>query len=235
MIVKSCRLHTVASDGRGFPRDGFAQVAFMGGSNVGKSSLINRLVSVRGLARTSKAPGRTQAIFFYLVNERLYFVDLPGYGYARVPGWMRREWKGLVESYLGAEQGPGLSILLVDARRSPSRNDLQLAEWLTAWGLPYRVVLTKADKLPRSRVKGALECALRVLGLPPERIVAVSSLTGDGIPALWRTIEAVGSARRSPFLDHPSTDVDGLLDRGRTTGADPLRRQPKRRTEMNRL
>src|SRR5262245_27782065 len=100
MRVTSCQLTTSAQAPGRFPRDGFPQVAFMGRSNVGKSALINRLLGMPGMARTSKTPGRTQAIHFYLVNRHAYFVDLPGYGFARVPRPVRREWQGLIEAHL---------------------------------------------------------------------------------------------------------------------------------------
>ncbi|HXH28531.1 MAG TPA: ribosome biogenesis GTP-binding protein YihA/YsxC, partial [Candidatus Polarisedimenticolia bacterium] len=145
-----CRLQIAAVAAEQFPRDGFPEIAFMGRSNVGKSSLINRLLGVRSLARTSKTPGRTREIHFYRINERCYFVDLPGYGFARVPQPLRRQWKGLVESYLGQGR-PGLAVQLIDARHDPTELDVQLLEWLRASGIRPRVVLTKADKLAGHR------------------------------------------------------------------------------------
>ena len=235
MIVKSCQLRLVAGNASEFPRDACPQVAFMGASNVGKSSLINRLLGVRALARTSKTPGRTRAIHFYLVNGRTYFVDLPGYGYARVPDWMRREWKGLVESYLGGPRRPVLSLLLVDARREPAEHDLQLAEWLRAFSLPHLVAMTKSDKIARGRVGPALAGAARRLGLQSEGLVATSAATGDGVPALWKAIDAAcgASSTTAPAVPHPPPPGrDGVHDRH--DGAAPGARTPRARRTSSR-
>jgi GTP-binding protein len=228
VIVKSCRLHSVAQSHTDFPRDARPQVAFMGASNVGKSSLINRLLRVRGLARTSKSPGRTRAIFFYLVNDRVYFVDLPGYGYAKVPERVRREWKVLVESYLGGPRGPDLSILLVDVRREATEHDMQLADWLKAWNLPRQVVLTKADKLSRSQVMRAADRAGLQFGRPPGQCVAASAVTGDGIPALWRIIDDACAARRTPSSDPPSPSGNGVPDTRHGAAPGGQRRRARR-------
>lgn len=215
MIVKSRTLEVSARDRAAFPRGPFPQIAFMGASNVGKSSLINRLLGARRLARTSKTPGRTRAIDFYLVNRRLYFVDLPGYGYARVPDKVREAWRNLVEMYLEGNPGPGLGILLVDVRRGPGPQDLQLMEWLASRSLENRVVLTKADKLSRSRLEQVGRQVARDLGLPAdERPLAVSAETGDGIPSLWKVIDRAYEARRSQSLDLPAPGGGGILVSG---------------------
>ena len=195
MKVTVCRFHLSAVRAEDFPRDGFPEVAFMGRSNVGKSSLINRLLGAR-LARTSKTPGRTRAINFFRVNERLYFVDLPGYGYARVPVPMRQEWKGLVEDYLTRPGRPDLAVVLVDARREPTDLDAQLVDWLRAGAVPFRVVLTKADKLSGNGLPRALVDGSRRLGLGSEEPpLAVSAFNGDGVPNLWRAIDAACETR----------------------------------------
>jgi GTP-binding protein len=190
MIVTSSehvRTITATSD---LSRDPFPQVAFMGRSNVGKSSLINRLLGARGLARTSKTPGRTRAIQVFRVNDRYDFVDLPGYGYARVPRPMRKEWQGLIESYLEGPWGPDLAIVLVDARREPSEVDQELLTWLRSRHIPARVVLTKIDKLPRAQRGPAVTRTAAGLGLdadaPP---LASSVITGDGLNALWKVLD----------------------------------------------
>jgi len=216
VIIKSCTLEVSARDRSAFPRGPFPQIAFMGASNVGKSSLINRLLKVHRLARTSKTPGRTRAIDFYLVNRNLYFVDLPGYGYAKVPATMREAWRTLVESYLQGDPGPGLGILLVDVRRGPRPQDLQLLEWLASRSLEICVVLTKADKLSRSRVEQSARQAARELGLPAdERPLAVSAETGNGIPSLWNVIDRACEARRSQSLDLPTPGGGGIFVAGR--------------------
>jgi GTP-binding protein len=205
MIVKTCQHQLSVADPGRLPRDGFPQVAFMGRSNVGKSSLINRLLGVRGIARTSKTPGRTREIHFYLVNDRLYFVDLPGYGYARVPRPMREEWRGLIESYLDGPLGPDLAVVLVDARHEPTDLDRELVEWLASRGTPARVVLTKIDKLSRGHRDPALRRASEGLGLLPDTPpLAASASTGDGLPALWRVIDdALPAGRRGRTLPGP--------------------------------
>jgi GTP-binding protein len=189
MNVTNCRFQIAATGAGQFPRDGFPEIAFLGRSNVGKSSLINRLLGVRSLARTSKTPGRTREIHFYRVNDRIFFVDLPGYGYARVPRPQRQQWKGLVESYL-APGRPRLAVQLMDARHEPTDLDLQLLEWLRTAGVRHRVVLTKADKLSGNQRRQALAQAATRLALPPGvQPLAVSAMTGDGLAALWRDID----------------------------------------------
>src|SRR5262245_27442036 len=179
MIVTSSEHALSATAPDRFPRDGRTQIAFMGRSNVGKSSLINRLAGAKGLARTSKTPGRTREIHFYLINRRVYFVDLPGYGYAKVPRPMREEWRGFIEAYLEGDRGPDLAVVLVDARRPPTELDRELVAWLRAARLPHRIVLTKIDKLPRRQHAEAARAARETLALPADQgAVAVSATTG---------------------------------------------------------
>jgi GTP-binding protein len=191
MLVKECTHLVSASAPDRFPRDGAPQIAFMGRSNVGKSSLINRMLGTRGLARTSKTPGRTREIHFYRVNRKIDFVDLPGYGYARVPKPMREEWKGLVEAYLEGAPGPDLAVVLVDARHPPTEMDQELVDWLRSAGRRSRIALTKIDKLPRGRWASAVAAAASALGTPPDALpIPVSAVTKEGIPALWRVVDA---------------------------------------------
>ncbi len=163
------------------------EVAFLGRSNVGKSSLINSLLGVRGLARTSSTPGRTQALNFFLINNRFRFVDLPGYGYARAPKDVRGAWGEMATDYLAKRASLVLSIQIVDARHDPSKLDLQLDEWLSAHEKPRVVVATKSDKLSQNELRKSLERAGRAL--QAESIIAYSAHTGRGRDALWRTIE----------------------------------------------
>jgi GTP-binding protein len=222
MKVTVCRFHLSAVRAEDFPRDGFPEIAFMGRSNVGKSSLINRLLGAR-LARTSKTPGRTRAINFFRVNERLYFVDLPGYGYARVPIPVRQEWKGLVEAYLERPGRPDLAVVLVDARHEPTDLDAQLVDWLRARAVPFRVVLTKADKLSGNGRALALKDGGRRLGLEAQELpLPVSAMNGDGLPILWRAIDAACEARRTRAPHVPPPVGGGALDTGSTErGAEP--------------
>jgi GTP-binding protein len=176
-----------------WPRDALPEVAFLGRSNVGKSSLINSLLSVRGLARTSSTPGRTQALNFFLINNRFRFVDLPGYGYARAPKSVREGWGEMATDYLAKRASLVLSIQIVDARHDPSKLDLQLDEWLTAHAKPRVVVATKSDKLSQNELRKNLKQAGRALSA--ERIIPYSASSGLGREALWRTIEEAISFR----------------------------------------
>lgn len=170
-----------------WPRDAIPEVAFLGRSNVGKSSLINSLLAVRGLARTSGTPGRTQSLNFFLINKRFRFVDLPGYGFARVPKMIRSEWGEMVTSYLAKRASLVLSIQIVDARHDPSKLDLQLDEWLSVNEKPRVVVATKSDKLSQNELRKNFERARRALSA--ESIIAYSAVSGAGRKELWRTIE----------------------------------------------
>src|SRR5580765_6942688 len=135
-----------------WPRDSLPEISFLGRSNVGKSSLINSLLGVRGLARTSSTPGRTQSLNFYTINGKFRFVDLPGYGYARAPRALKAEWGQAAAEYLAKRELLVLSIHIVDSRHEPSKQDLQLHEWLKHNHKPHLIVITKSDKLSRNEL-----------------------------------------------------------------------------------
>ena len=170
-----------------WPRELLPEIAFLGRSNVGKSSLINSLLGVRGLARTSGTPGRTQSLNFFLINKRFRFVDLPGYGYARVPRGIRAEWGDMATDYLAKRAALVLSIQIVDARHDPSKLDLQLDEWLSVNEKPRIVVATKSDKLSQNELRKNLERVRRELSA--REVIAYSAATSRGRDQLWRTIE----------------------------------------------
>lgn len=171
--------------------DGLPEIAFLGRSNVGKSSLLNSLLQRKGLARTSNTPGRTQSINFFLVNESFYFTDLPGYGYAKVSKTMRQDWGKMAEDYLAQREELILSIQLIDSRHQPTTLDKQLNEWLVYHQKNHLVVATKADKLSNNKLKTSLQEIEKTL--PESRVVAYSSLTGKGRDELWREIgESLG-------------------------------------------
>lgn len=179
-----------------FPTDDLPEVAFLGRSNTGKSSLINALVRRRRLARTSGRPGKTRRIHFYRVERRLYLVDLPGYGYAAAPRVERQSWRPMVESYLRGSRSPLRgAILVVDLRRGLEGEELSLLEWLNREGIEARLVLTKSDKLARSRRVERVRAVAREAPLDPEEIVAASSRTREGIDTisgwvrLWSGVE----------------------------------------------
>jgi GTP-binding protein len=179
------------------PPAGAPEIAFLGRSNVGKSSLLNKLAGRRGLARTSSTPGKTRLLHFYrlegqrgVARRALVFVDLPGYGWARVSQAERRSWRALVEGYLAGRAPLRAAVLLQDARRDVSDDELDLLAWLAEQGVPALVALTKCDKLAPGRRAGRVRELVKALGLPAERVVATSATSGLGIAELWREIDA---------------------------------------------
>ncbi len=188
MKITSAKFIASAQTPESFLHDRRKEVAFLGRSNVGKSSLMNSLLGVKGLARTSSTPGRTQTINFFLINEEFYFVDLPGYGYAKVSKSDREAWGKLIEKYLAQREQLVLSILIVDARHEPSPLDLQMKSWLQHFELPYLVVSTKNDKLSANERRASQQHALRALEV--ERIIPYSAVTREGAKQLWDEIRA---------------------------------------------
>ena len=176
-----------------WPKDSQPEVAFLGRSNVGKSSLINSLLAVRGLARTSSTPGRTQSLNFFSVNDRFKFVDFPGFGYARVPKNIKSSWGEMATAYLAKRRQLVLSIHIVDSRHEPTKQDLQLHEWLEEYDKPRLIVATKSDKLSNNELRKNLEHIARVLN--DDSVMAYSAKSGRGREELWRVIRnAIGSA-----------------------------------------
>ncbi|HLH19344.1 MAG TPA: ribosome biogenesis GTP-binding protein YihA/YsxC [Bryobacteraceae bacterium] len=167
-----------------FPGDRLPEIAFLGRSNVGKSSLINALTGEKRLAFTSSTPGRTQTINFYRVEGSYYFVDLPGYGYARVPPAHLLEWKKLIDAYLEKRETLRLSCLILDARRGWMPKDLDLKRWLEYHGRKYLVVATKTDKLNQSEQERGFR-AIRQEGVEP---LPFSAVTGRGVREIWQAI-----------------------------------------------
>lgn len=170
-----------------WPRDPKPEIAFLGRSNVGKSSLMNSLLDVRGLARTSSTPGRTQAVNFFLINEKFRFVDLPGYGYARAPKDVKAKWNAAATDYLASRTQLVLSIHLVDSRHEPTNQDLQLHEWLVHHDKPNLIVATKSDKLSNNELRKNIDRARRVL--ESDDVLPFSMVTGRGREEVWRVIE----------------------------------------------
>ena len=181
-----------------FPAPNRPEVAFAGRSNVGKSSLINVLLSRRGLARTSRTPGRTQTINFFDINREIYFVDLPGYGFARVPKAVQASWKPMIEGYLLANRNLRAMVLIIDIRRDPQIEEHNLLLWLEERGVPPLVIITKADKLSRAKRPARVAAVKRELGLasPP---LLFSALTGEGKEEIWsHLLEYLGLRQSSP-------------------------------------
>jgi GTP-binding protein len=175
---------------RQLPRNGMKEVAFLGRSNVGKSSLINKLCSRKSLARQSSDPGKTRELNYYLINKEFYFVDLPGYGYAKVPEQVRSSWGKLIEQYLKSRTQLSLVVQLVDARHEPTELDMLMVGWLDYYAIPFLVALTKADKLPVSKMPRYIDAAKeRFAGFEQCRdVVPFSALTGTGKSNLVRII-----------------------------------------------
>jgi GTP-binding protein len=173
-----------------FPRGSWPEVAFAGRSNVGKSSMINRLLGRRQLARVSGTPGRTRTINFYLVNNAFRFADLPGFGYAKVSRSVKDAWWSLVESYLTQRRQLRGVIHILDARHPPTPLDRELQGFLAAAAVPSLLTLTKADKLARGERRAVQLAAAGVLGLAsPDALLFFSAETGEGVTELWRAIE----------------------------------------------
>lgn len=197
MKVSSARFVTSAFKPADFPSDQLTEIAFIGRSNVGKSRLLNTLVSFKGLARISSSPGRTQSINFFLVSGRHYFVDLPGYGYAKVPRRIRDTWQQMVESYLARRPQLKLVLLLVDCRIAPTSDDILMKEWLDHYGIHHIIVLTKADKLSRNQLNRSIQRAQTELGIG--QLVPFSAVTGLGkkviLDKIQTTISEVANTR----------------------------------------
>lgn len=191
MKAKEASFVISASTPRGFPRPDLPEVAFAGRSNVGKSSLINVLVGVPGMAKTSSTPGRTRLInWFRVVPQKckpVAFVDLPGYGYAKVPLAMRDSWRPLIEAYLSGRDCLRAAVVIVDARRGVHDDDAELIAWLEEAGVAVITVVTKVDKLSKSKRKPVAMAIKRDLGLARAPVL-FSAHSGEGLADLWREI-----------------------------------------------
>ena len=164
-----------------FPRDGLPQVVFAGRSNVGKSSVINKILLRKNLARVGAAPGKTTHINYFLIDEKLYLVDLPGYGYAKVSQAERDRWGRLIESWFADNALMTLGIMVVDARHKPTADDCTMAEWFKQSGKPFLVVANKLDKLRKSEIEPNLARIRETLGLPDNvKVIAFSAEKGEG-------------------------------------------------------
>jgi GTP-binding protein len=187
-----------------FPKTGWPEIAFVGRSNVGKSSLLNVLLGRKGLAKVSATPGKTQTINFFAVDQSYFFVDLPGYGYAKVPRAVQQAWRSLIEAYLADRDTLRAVVLLLDARHPPSELDLTMHRWLEAYGVPEIVVATKADQVPRGRRRAADDHIVAALGLGEgQSPLFVSAQTGEGRLALRSRINAAVSSGRKRSLHRP--------------------------------
>ncbi len=192
MVIKSAELETVIGITSKLPENHLPEVAFAGRSNVGKSSLINALLNRKNLARTSSAPGKTQTINFYNINKEIYFVDLPGYGYASTSKETRAKWGKMIERYLTKSEVLKGIFLLVDIRHKPSNDDVMMYEWVVSMGFHPIVIATKLDKLKRSQVAGALKVVRETLGMEKDAVlIPFSAETRQGKEEIYGIIESV--------------------------------------------
>ncbi|MCQ6560840.1 ribosome biogenesis GTP-binding protein YihA/YsxC [Paenibacillus mendelii] len=172
-----------------YPEDALPEIALAGRSNVGKSSLINKMLERKALARTSSQPGKTQQLNYYRINDQLYFVDFPGYGYAKVSKTQREQWGGMIESFLRDREPLKMVLHIIDVRHPPSKDDCLMYKWLKHFQIPVCIVVTKADKIPRSKWDKHMKIVKVTLEADPaDPMVLVSSETGLGRDQLWSVI-----------------------------------------------
>ena len=190
MQIRSVTFIKSATRPANYPEGDRPEVAFVGRSNVGKSSLINVLVNRKALVRTSSTPGRTQLLNFFAVNDEFNLVDLPGYGFAKVPLAVKKEWGPMIRTFLQSRPGLRAVVLLFDIRRLPHGEDLQLLDWLEEFNIPTIPVITKIDKVGRSHRAARLKEITEATGLPEDAFTRFSAVTRDGREEIWARIEA---------------------------------------------
>ena len=191
MIIRSINLETVCGVTSPLPVNDKPEVAFAGKSNVGKSSLVNALMNRKSYARISATPGKTQTINFYNINDELYLVDLPGYGYARVSEKEKEQWGRMIERYLHSSKQLKAVFLLIDIRHEPSANDKMMYDWVIEQGYQPVIIATKLDKIKRSQVQKHVKMLKTDLGLVPgTKVIPFSSQTKQGRDEIWELIES---------------------------------------------
>ncbi len=196
MVIKQVNLETVCGVTSRIPDNRLPEIAFAGKSNVGKSSLINALMNRKALARTSSQPGKTQTINFYNINDAMYLVDLPGYGYAKVSENERAKWGKMIENYLHTSKQLRAVFLLVDIRHAPGANDKTMYDWMVYQGYEPIIIATKLDKLKRSQVQKALKEVRTGLGLGEDAIlIPFSAETKQGREEIWELMDQLIEAQ----------------------------------------
>ncbi len=188
MIIRSAKFICSAVTPDHYPPDDLPEVAFAGRSNVGKSSLINKILNRKKLVRTSKTPGRTQLLNFFEINELWRFVDLPGYGYAKVPAEVQKRWRPMVESYLTTRVNLRGMVWLLDIRREVSKEDLTLWDWLQAKQVTVIIVITKADKLSKNKRNKQAASIAKSLGRKAQELIQFSATSGEGKDEIWQAL-----------------------------------------------
>lgn len=190
MLIKSTSFVKSATRPSNYPESELPEIAFAGRSNVGKSTLINVLVNRKGLVRTSSTPGRTQLINFFDINTELSLVDLPGYGFAKVPLSVKKQWGPMIRTYLERREQLRAVVVLFDIRRVPREEDLQLLDWLEEFEIPTIPIITKIDKISKNKRKKQLQPILEATGLPEDAFTLFSALSREGREDAWERIEA---------------------------------------------
>ncbi|MBC5687489.1 YihA family ribosome biogenesis GTP-binding protein [Mediterraneibacter sp. NSJ-55] len=203
MVIRNINLETVCGITSKLPENKKPEIAFAGKSNVGKSSLINALMNRKSYARTSATPGKTQTINFYNINEEVYLVDLPGYGYAKVSEEEKKQWGKLIERYLHEAKQLMAVFLLIDIRHEPSANDKMMYQWIVEQGFAPIIIATKLDKLKKSQVMKHIRMVKEGLSLiPGTKVIPFSSVTKQGREEIWELIE-------TEYLGKAEVEMDG--------------------------
>ena len=198
MIIRSLELETVCGITSTLPENTLPEIAFAGKSNVGKSSLINGLMNRKSFARTSATPGKTKTINFYNINQELYLVDLPGYGYAKVSEQEKKKWGQMIERYLHQSKQLRAVFLLIDIRHAPSANDKMMYDWILSQGYHPIIIATKLDKLKRSQVQKQIKVVRQGLGLSKDSIlIPFSAVTKQGRDEIWDLAEEICGLKES--------------------------------------
>ncbi|MBS8265102.1 YihA family ribosome biogenesis GTP-binding protein [Mesobacillus boroniphilus] len=189
MKVNSAEIVISAVRPNQYPEGNLPEFALAGRSNVGKSSFINKMLNRKSLARTSSKPGKTQTLNFYLINEMLHFVDVPGYGYAKVSKSEREAWGKMIETYITSREQLKAMLMIVDLRHPPSKDDVMMYDFLKHYGIPVIIIATKADKIPKSKWQKHLKITKETLDLDPDdTIILFSSETGEGKDKTWSVL-----------------------------------------------
>lgn len=190
IVIKSAELETVCGITSVLPKNELPEIAFAGKSNVGKSSMLNALLNRKSLARTSSTPGKTQTINYYNINQSLYFVDLPGYGYAKVSQSVKEKWGKMIEKYLRTSKVLQTVFLLIDIRHEPGANDKQMYDWIVSQNYKPVIIATKSDKISRGQIKKQTDMIIKELKAPKDTvIIPFSAETKSGRDEIWAAIE----------------------------------------------